>query len=243
MRLLFPDPGDVDPVDVYARLSRVGNRPRVRLNMIASVDGGASFKGRSGKLGGPADKAIFATLRSLADVILVGAATMRTEGYGPARLDEAARTRRQRWGLASVPLIAVITRSCRLDWSSPFFTEAEQRPIVVTVSSVAATERDRAAEVADVIAAGEDNVDLVIAVHALGELGHDNVLAEGGPGIAAELAEADLLDELCLTVSPLLVGGDARRILDGKALELPTRLGLCHVFEANGYLFLHYQRQ
>jgi riboflavin biosynthesis pyrimidine reductase len=112
MRLLFPDPGDVDPVDAYGRLSRVGTRPRVRLNMIASVDGGASFKGRSGELGGPADKTLFATLRSLGDVILVGAATMRTEGYGPVRLDETARARRRRWGLASVPPIAVLTRTC-----------------------------------------------------------------------------------------------------------------------------------
>jgi riboflavin biosynthesis pyrimidine reductase len=243
MRLLFPDPGDVDPVDAYGRLSRVGTRPRVRLNMIASVDGGASFKGRSGELGGPADKALFATLRSLGDVILVGAATMRTEGYGPVRLDETARARRRRWGLASVPPIAVLTRTCRLDWNSRFFTDAEQRPIVVTVSSAAGTDRYRAAEVADLIVAGEDRVDLAIAVSALGELGYDNVLAEGGPGIAAELATANLLDELCLTVSPLLVGGDARRILDGEPLEVPTRLRLCDVFEADGYLFLRYRRR
>ena len=84
MRRLFPDPGEVDPIDAYGRLSRDGHRPRVRLNMIATVDGAGSLDGHSAALGGPADKALFATLRALADVILVGAATMRTETYGPA---------------------------------------------------------------------------------------------------------------------------------------------------------------
>jgi riboflavin biosynthesis pyrimidine reductase len=86
--------------------------------MIVSVDGAASLQGRSGALGGPADKALFATLRSLADVLLVGAGTMRAEGYGPARLSDDARARRRDWGLPPVPPIAVITRSCRLDSSA-----------------------------------------------------------------------------------------------------------------------------
>jgi riboflavin biosynthesis pyrimidine reductase len=240
MRQLYPDPGEVDPVDAYGRLSRVGDRPRVRLNMIASVDGAASVAARSGALGGPADKALFATLRSLADVILVGAATMRTEGYGPARLDETARDRRRQWGLVPVPPIAVVTRACRLDWNLPFFREAEQRPVVITATSAAASDRDRAAEVADVVVAGDGGVDLAHAMRALAERGYGNVLAEGGPGISAQLAEADLLDELCLTVSPLLAGGDAKRILDGRSLEPPTRFELLHVLAADGYLFLRY---
>jgi riboflavin biosynthesis pyrimidine reductase len=246
MRQLFSDLGEVDPVDVYGRLSRVGDRPSVRLNMIASVDGAATLTQRSGALGGPADKAMFSTLRSLSDVILVGAATMRTEGYGPVRLGEAARQRRHQWGLVVVVVvvapIAVVTRACRLDWSSSFFTEAEQRPVVITASLAATTDRDRAGEVADVIVTGDHDVDLTQAMRSLGERGHDNVLAEGGPGVAAQLAEADLLDELCLTVSPLLVVGDAGRILDGDSLELPTRLELLHVLETDGYLFLRYRR-
>jgi riboflavin biosynthesis pyrimidine reductase len=242
LRQLFPDPGEVDPVDAYGRLGRVGDRPGVRLNMIASVDGAASIAGMSGSLGGPADKAMFAALRSLADVILVGAATMRAEGYGPVRLGEDARNRRRQWGLGPVPPIAVVTRASQLDWGSPFFTEAEQRPIVVTTASAAAADRDRAAEVANVITAGTDGVDLAAAIRQLGELGHENVLAEGGPGIAAQLAAADLLDELCLSVSPLLVGGDARRILAGEATEVPTPLELCNVLLADNYLFTRYRR-
>ena len=243
MRQLFPDPGEVDPVDAYGRLGRVGDRPGVRLNMIASVDGAASIAGMSGSLGGPADKSVFAALRSLADVILVGAATMRTEGYGPARLGDEARNLRRQWGLAPVPPIAVVTRASQLDWGSSFFTEAEQRPIVVTTTSAAAADRDHAAEVADVITAGTDGVDLAAAIRQLGELGHEDVLAEGGPGIAAQLAGADLLDELCLSVSPLLVSGDARRILAGEATEVPTPLALCNVLVADNYLFTRYRRR
>ena len=69
------------------------------------------------------------------------------------------------------------------------------------------------------------------------------LLAEGGPGVAAQLAGADLLDELCLTVSPVLAGGDAKRILDGGLLRPPARLVLHQVLESDGYLFLRYRRQ
>ncbi len=242
MRQLFPHPGEADPLDLYGRLGRVDDRPQVRLDMIASVDGAGSLAGRSGALGGPVDKALFATLRELADVILVGAETMRTEAYGPALLDDGARARREQIGLAPVPPIAVITRACQLDWSSPFFADAEQRPVVLTAASAAAADRGRAAEVANVIEAGDDGVDLRRALGALGERGHDNVLAEGGPGIAAQLAAARVLDELCVTVSPLLVGGDAPRILDGDWLEPPPIFELSDVATADGYLFLRYRR-
>jgi riboflavin biosynthesis pyrimidine reductase len=241
MRRLFPTAGDVDPADTYGRLAALGpGRPGMRLNMIASVDGAASLQGRSGALGGPADKALFATLRSLADVVLVGAGTMRAEGYGPGRLSDNALGRRRGWGLPPAPPIAVITRSCRPDWSARFFTEAEQRPLVVTVASAAAADRARAAEVADVTIAGDDEVDLARAVSALAKQGHTNVLPAGGPGIAAQLATAGLLDEVCLTVAPLLAAGEARRILDGAAPAPPSVLELGHVLEADGYLFLRY---
>ena len=107
MRRLFPDPGEVDPVDAYGRLSRVGDRSRVRLNMIASIDGAGSFDGRSAGLGGPADEALFSTLRSLADGVLVGAAPCRPKALGlPCSMTQpdtgagngdCHRCRRSRW--------------------------------------------------------------------------------------------------------------------------------------------------
>jgi riboflavin biosynthesis pyrimidine reductase len=244
MRRLFPEPaGDTEPVDAYGRLGRVDGRPAVRANMIASVDGAASADGRSGRLGGPVDKIVFGALRSLADVILVGAGTMRTERYGPARLDDEARQRRTSSGLAAVPPIAVLTASCRLDWHLPFFTEAEQRPLVITVANAEADAQARAAEVADVVLAGDDEVDIDQALQALGERGHDNVLCEGGPRVLGQLAKDERLDELCLTLAPALVASDAGRIVTGSALEPFRHLELRDILEADGYLFLRYGRR
>lgn len=118
--MLFPRPvADVDPLDVYADpLGEPRDRPYVRLNMIASLDGAISVDGRSGPLGGPADRHLFQVLRSLSDVVLVGAGTVRTERYGPVRLPEPLRRAREERGQpASVP-IAVFTRSLDLDWQS-----------------------------------------------------------------------------------------------------------------------------
>ena len=87
MRQLFPEPvGSVEPLDVYRDLPVVESRPAVRLNMISSVDGSTALDGRSGGLGGPADRKVFAALRSLADVVLVAAGTVRAENYGPGSL-------------------------------------------------------------------------------------------------------------------------------------------------------------
>jgi riboflavin biosynthesis pyrimidine reductase len=218
----FLDP--VDPMAVYGDLPTARSRPSVRLNMIASVDGATAVAGVSGGLGGKADHALFAVLRSLADVVLVAAGTVRTERYGPS----------------TVP-VAVVSRSCRLDWDAPFFTSPIARPIVITVAQAPAPARARAAEAAEVILAGEHDVDLATALHALGVRGFRAVLAEGGPTLNGQLAAAGLLDELCLTLSPRLVGGGAKRILDGGALPDPPNLRLCSVCEQDGFLFLRYR--
>ena len=98
-----------------------------------------------------------------------------------------------------------------------------QRPLVVTVAAAATADRALAAEVADVIIAGDNDVDLARAVSALTKRRHTNVLSEGSPGVAAQLAAAGLLDEVCLVP--------------------PSVLELGHVLEADGYLFLRYRRR
>ena len=157
--------------------------------MIASIDGATAVAGVSSRLGGPADQALFAVLRSQADVVVVAAGTVRAEHYGPL----------------AVPM-AVLSRSGRLDWDS-LFTAAITPPIVITVAEAPALEHKKAADLADVIIAGERDVDLAAALGALAERGYARVLAEGGPTLNGQLAAAGLLDELCLTVSPLLAGG------------------------------------
>ena len=242
MRQLFPHAlDDVDPVELYGDLPAGGLRPWVRLNMIASIDGATSVEGLSGQLGGPADKRVFFALRSLTDAILVAAGTVRAETYGPVRLAAEAVDARRARGQADVPSIAVISRSCALDWDTPFFTEATSRPVVITVERAPEENRRRAAAVADVVLAGDKDVDLTAAVDALGQRGARTVLAEGGPSLNGQLAAANLLDELSLTLSPRLVGGDARRIVHGPALTGSHQLDLRSVCEDEGFLFLRFQ--
>jgi riboflavin biosynthesis pyrimidine reductase len=240
--MLFPESiAVVDPRTVYADVPHNDLRPSVRLNMIVSVDGGTSWNGVSGGLGGSADKSLFAALRSLADVVLVASGTMRGEHYGPAVLGSMIQATRQQRGQTPVPKIAVVSRTCQFDWSSSFFTAAVERPIVITVSSAPEADRTRAAEVAEVIIAGEDDVDLARAIGELGSRGAKSVLAEGGPTLNGELAQAGLLDELCVTLSPLLASGDAKRMIVGSALENLEALDLCSICEEDNYLFLRYR--
>jgi riboflavin biosynthesis pyrimidine reductase len=225
MRQLLPSYLDpVDPMTVYGDPPVADGRPGIRFNMIASVDGATAVDGVAGGLANKADQDLFHLLRSLADVVLVAAGTVRAEGYGPSR----------------VP-IAVVTRSCNLDWESRFFTAQNARPVVVTVDAAPAEARARAAEVADVIVAGERDVDLPVAVEALGERGWQKVLCEGGPTLNGQLAAAGLLDELCLTLSPRMVGGRAKRLLDGPLLPGPPTLTLASACEQDGFLFLRFR--
>jgi riboflavin biosynthesis pyrimidine reductase len=242
MQRLFPEPVDpVDPAMVYADMPRNDDRPAVRLNMIVSVDGGTSWNGVSGALGGSADKSLFGVLRSLADVILVASATMRSEQYGPAVLDPKIQDARRERGQAPVPRIAVVSRTCQFDWETPFFTAATEQPIVLTVSSAPKAALARAEDVAEVILAGAEDVDLTRAVDELGRRGAKQVLAEGGPTLNGQLAHAGLLDELCVTLSPRLASGDAKRIIAGSTLDELEQLDLRSICEADGYLFLRYR--
>jgi riboflavin biosynthesis pyrimidine reductase len=225
MRQLFPELIDpVDPAAVYRDWPAAAGRLPVRLNMIASVDGATTMAGVAGGLGSPADRALFALFRQLADVVLVAAGTVRAEGYRPS----------------SVP-IAVVSRSCRFDWEAPFFTAPKARPIVVTVADAPAERVARAAELAEVVVAGDHDVDLEVALTALQSMGHRTVLSEGGPTMNAQLVAAGLLDELCLTVSPRMIGGDAKRILAGPVLTPATELRLHTICEEDGFLFLRYR--
>jgi riboflavin biosynthesis pyrimidine reductase len=240
--LLFPVHAEtVDAAEIYSDMPSVEGRPALRLNMIVSVDGGTSWNGVSGALGGPADKALFAVLRGLTDVILVASGTMQAERYGPANLPAPVQEARVARGQEPVPAIAVVSRSCDFDWSTPFFTEARARPVVVTVAAAPAERRERAAAVADVVVAGETDVDLHRAVEALAARGATAVLAEGGPTLNGALAQAGLLDELCVTLAPLLASGDAKRLISGSPLAQLDRLQLWSICDEDGYLFLRYR--
>ena len=177
--------------------------------MIESADGAAAVDGLSGGLGGPADREVFGLLRALAGVILVGAGTARAEGYRPARVAE--RWAGLRAGRAATPPIAVLSGRLDLDPAGPLLAQAPAgaRTIVITAESAPAARRADVARYADVVIGGEHEVTAAAAVGALAGLGYREVLAEGGPHLLGQLAAAGLIDELCVTISPVLAGGPA----------------------------------
>ena len=215
----------------------------LRANMVASADGAASLDGASAGLSSETDRRVFALLRALSDVILVGAATARAERYKPARPHELWRDLRQ--GRPQTPPIAVVSGRLDLDPGSALITAAppDARTIVITSAKAPRAVRAAIEPHADVIIAGEEGVDFTTAVAALAERGHRRMLTEGGPHLLAELLAAGLLDELCLTIGPLMAGPGAGRIVASDAPgSPPLPLTLAHVLEDEGFLLCRYTK-
>ena len=214
MRRLLPQRADhVELIEAYAEPARrrVDGRPWLLVNMIASLDGAVALGERSGGLGGPADQRVFAHLREIADVIVVGAGTARAESYGPPR--KAGQR------------IGVVTRRANLDWTSPLFTSGDG--FVITAA-------DAPDVPVDAVRAGHGEVDLA---GALGQVEGEVAICEGGPTLNGDLLAADVIDEWCLTVAPLLAGGMAGRAAVS-AVEHPSSFGLAQLLEEDGFLFL-----
>ena len=237
MRRLHPTYDEtVDLVEAYAYPT---GRPWVRSNMVSSVDGSAVVDGRSGGLSSAADKQVFGVLRGLCDVVLVGAGTARKEGYRAPRPKPDYADLRASLDQRPAPVLALVSRRLDLDPASELFTGAD-RSLVVTSQSSDAAARERLAEVADVVVAGDESVDVGAALDALAERGLTRVLCEGGPHLLADVAAAGRLDELCLTLSPHLVGGDGPRILSGTVVGDAARLELAHLLEEDSTLLARY---
>lgn len=216
--------------------------PSLRVNFISSLDGAATHDGLSGGLNNADDKVVFDTLRMLADAIIVGAGTVRAEGYGGVRLDEDAVTWRSAHGLAPQPPVIIVSSRLDIEPGHPFFADAGVRPIVVTHAASPAHKRAALAEVADVLVCGVDEVDPATMIAALAASGYAQLLCEGGPQLFGALIEADCVDELCLSISPVLEGGSAGRITRGGA-QASRPMSLLHAFPAGDMLFLRYARK
>lgn len=240
--LLSPTTGALDEaglLSAYAVADR--STPTLRVNFVTSLDGSATVKGLSGGLGGPADKLVFDTLRRLADVVLVGAGTARSEGYGAMRLPDADEQWRVEHGLAAQPAFALVSGRLDLDPTSDIFTKAPVRPLVLTSASAPSDARAALGAVAEVVSCGDDHVEPQRIVDALVGRGLPQILCEGGPSLFGTFIAADLVDELCLTVSPLLEGGAGIRISHGES-EAARRMRLVHVLESDGLLLTRYAR-
>ncbi len=236
-----PDPGPLRDEEILDAYPMPEGHARLRVNFVASADGAVTLDGRSGGLGGPGDRRVFGLLRVACDAILVGAGTVRVEGYGPMTLSSRLRDLRREQGRDADPVLVVATRRFDLDPAAPLFTQAPRRPIIVTTEPAARRAAADFAPVADRLGGGTQEVDLAAAVADLTKRGLPHVLCEGGPHLLGSLLAADLVDELCLTVAPKMTGPGAGRIIAGPTS--PVRdLALSQLLAAGDELFLHYAR-
>lgn len=225
MRRVLPSPAEQVTIgDAYdvERPRSVDGRPWVGLCMVTSIDGSTAVDGRSGGLSNDHDREVLSTLRRLADVIVVGAGTVRDEGYGPPSKPG------QRVG--------VVTASGRIDTSTSLFSSGAG--FVITTTSAP----DPGVEV---LRAGGDQVDLVDALRRLHTIVPDVgfVQAEGGPGLNGSLYDLGLLDELNITTSPHLVGGRGPRPVSG-ADEGAMQYELAHLLvDDDSFVFSRWVRR
>lgn len=235
-----PDPAPVQR-DELSRWYPRRDGPTLRVNFVSSLDGAVALDGYSAGLSGPGDKVVFGTLRMVCDALVVAAGTVRSEKYDALRLDERRRAWRTSRGLAAYPLMVVVSGSLELDPAQAVFADAPVRPLVVTHAAAPADRRAAISAVAEVVTVGDTAVDLGAMVAELHARGATQLLSEGGPHLLGALTAADLVDELCLTVSPLLAGAGAGRITAGPPAS-PRPMTLRHVLTADGALLLRYAR-
>jgi riboflavin biosynthesis pyrimidine reductase len=247
MRMLWPTPLEDVTDDDLARLYGFPenlDRPWVQVNFVSSSDGAATLDDRSEGLSHPADKRIFLLGRDLADVVLVGAGTARAEGYRGARTNPERQARRAALGLSELPPIAVVTGSARIDPESALFTDTKVPPIVITTASAPEDRRAALAEAgADVLVAGEQMIDLTAALKELSARGLRRIDCEGGPHLFGELIAEDLVDQLCLTVAPVLAGAGADRIAMGRTTSEARRLDLASILLEDGFTMVRYRKR
>jgi riboflavin-specific deaminase-like protein len=246
MRRCWPDPSteeltEADLVAAYQVADR--SQPHVRVNFVTSLDGAVTVDGRSAGLSSVADRQLLARLRMLADVLLVGAGTVRTENYNPLRLTQEGQDWRRANGLPDNPVLAVVSNRLDLSPDLRAFADAPVRPLVITHDAAPRDRRQALAEVADVLVCGEGEVRMGEVAAALMKRGLPQILCEGGPQVFGTLLASDLVDELCLTVTPLLTGSGAGRIIAGPTIAAPRRLRPVQLLQDDdGTLFMRYGR-
>ncbi len=246
LRRLLPDPAELELEELYAGLTLdlpdEGRAAHVALCMVSSADGAVAVDGLSGGLGGAADLRALSQLRAANDVSLVGAGTVRDEGYLPLTGTPQRRADRAARGLRPAPRLAIVTASGNLDPDLEVFSDPGEPPLILTArradrQALAALE-DRA----EVHVVADDDLDAEVIVTTLAGLGLRRVLCEGGPRLNQVMLAGGCLDEVFMTLAPTLVGGPVPRIIAGPS-EVATQLSLVSVHESEGDLLLRYRRR
>lgn len=240
LRRLHEASGPLDLLDmVFAEQRSSDAGPWVMFNMVASVDGATAVKGGSSALNDEDDKALFAALRAVPDVILVGAGTVRAENYGPVALDEERRARRIDHGLSPAPRLAIATATLSIEPEMRVFDDPEHKPLIITGDEMSS----------DRIGAFEDRADVVQlpdldAASILDSLGEPAVvLCEGGPTLNGQLIAAGFINEMNLTIAPMMAVGESHRIAHGVELFPPANMTLARALVGDRSLFLRYVRK
>ena len=246
MKQIFPYESEVDPIEVYNNDIRetFESRPWILLNMVNSVEGFISFEGKAAGLSGPADKNIYQIIRGLADIILVGAGTIRTENYKAPRTPEGTLAEfRESRNQEKRPRIAVISGELNLDPEMGLFAEnhPEDKPPLI-YSKNASLEKNGSlfSSSAEVIGFQEDELNILKIVENLSKQKAKIVVCEGGPSLNAHLLAADVIDEFCLSISPRAVGGEISAPLLEQPVDSPTALSLDRIILEDEFLFCRY---
>ena len=246
MKQIFPVGIEVDPVTVYNNDVRtpLNSRPWVLLNMVNSVDGFISVEGRAGGLSGPADKNIYQIIRGLADIILVGAGTVRTENYKAPKIPEGdlAKFRESR-GQEKRPRLAVVSGELDLDPGMGLFAERhleDKPPLIYTKSESLKKKASQFTSSAEIVDFPEKELNVSRVVEDLLNKDAKIVVCEGGPNLNAHLLAAGIIDEFCLSVSPRAVGGEDPAVFLTQPVDSPTELSLDRILVEEEFLFCRY---
>ena len=237
IRTFLPVPGLLSDAAAIEEAYLPPSERHLRINFVASLDGAVEVGGRSGPLGGPADRAAFMAMRAVSDVVMVGAGTARAEHYGPVRLADDVQKRRRARGQSARPPLAVVTARGDLATDARMF-EPDRDVMVFTTESVASGRPDLA-EVAELVPCGAGVVDVKIAVAYLHDRGLGRILCEGGPALTRSLFDAGLVDEVCLTFAPVMAGEGHHQLSEAWRGEA-GRLSLTGLMEGDGMVLTRY---
>jgi riboflavin biosynthesis pyrimidine reductase/RimJ/RimL family protein N-acetyltransferase len=229
----------LEEVDLPQAFPWPTDRTWLRAMMVLTLDGAvAGADGRSGTISSPTDRKVLAEARRLSDAVLIGAGTLRAEGYTPMRVREDAQADRAGLGLAAAPVLAIVSASLNLPWADPVFTESAHRPLVITTPGADPERLSTARSAADVHVlpgAGDVAVEIISALH---DRGLRRIVCEGGVRLLASIAAAGLVDEVDLSLSPLLATGGQVHV--GPPLESPLRFELVQVLHHDSFLFTRF---
>ncbi len=241
--VLGPCPGPVAEEDLPSAYPWPDGRRWLRAMMVMTLDGatvGPDHRSRS--ISSVGDRLVFNAVRRYSDLVLIGAGTFRAERYRPMRSTDETARRRAELGLARAPQVGIVSASLDLPWEEPIFRESDRQPLVVTTQAAHPERLAAAREHAEVLVLPGEEVDVSQLLDELGRRGQHRVVCEGGATLLAPMARLGLLDEVDLSLSPLLPGGG--QVSTGSPVAAPPAMTLEHVIaDTDGFLFTRYVAQ